>query len=220
MTTISTSDDLLTLLQENKEFHEAVRKAILTEELMSLPAVFSAFASEVRADIKILKDGQKELQDGQKGHTDDIGELKGLELEAKFYRRGSSLIATLLGVRRIQRVSVAETDVNSQEFTDEIDNAMEDGVITSAEHRRVFDTDTIMKSARRGSPNPVYTVVECSYSLNRDDIQKVKTTATILGKVFPDAEIHAALYHMNVASFIEEEAKSQGVHLIKTSNLS
>jgi hypothetical protein len=168
---------------------------------------------------KSLQDGQKRLEDGQRVHTNDIGELKGIGLEEKFYRRGPSLIATLLGVRRTQRVSVAETDMNSQEFTDAIDNAKDDGVITNAEHRRVFDTDTIMRSARRGSPNPVYTIVESSYSLTRDDIQKVTATATILGKVFPDAEIHAALYYMNIASFIREEANRQGVHLIKASNL-
>ena len=140
-------------------------------------------------------------------------------LETKFFKRGPSLIATLLNVRRIQRVSVAETDVNSLDFTDKIDNAKDDGAITDAEHRRVFDTDTIMKSARRGSPNPVYTVVESSYSVTRDDIRKVRVTAAILDKVFPDAEVHAALYYMNIAPFIEEEAKRQGVHLIKASNL-
>ncbi len=247
MITINTPDDLLSFLRENQEFRDAVRRAILTEELLALPSVFTAFASEIRSDIKRLehgqqelkdgqqrhtadiqelkdgqqelKDGYQELKDGQRGHTTDIGELKGLGLEAKFYRRGTSLIATLLDVRRTQRVSVAETDANSQEFTSEIDKANDDGIITNAERRRVFDTDTIMKSARRGHPNPVYTVVESSYSLTRDDIQKVKTTATILGKVFPDAEIHTALYYMNIASFIEEEANQQGVHLMKAGNL-
>ena len=282
MITINTPDDLLSFLRENQEFRDAVRRAILTEELLALPSVFTAFASEIRSDIKRLEDGQQELKDGQqrhtadiqelkdgqqelkdgqqrhtvdiqelkdgqqrhtadiqelkdgqqelkdgyqelidgqRGHTTDIGELKGLGLEAKFYRRGPSLIATLLDVRRTQRVSVAETDANSQEFASEIDEANDDGIITNAERRRVFDTDTIMKSARRGHPNPVYTVVESSYSLTRDDIQKVKTTATILGKVFPDAEIHTALYYMNIASFIEDEANQQGVHLMKAGNL-
>ena len=55
--------------------------------------------------------------------------------------------------------------------------------------------------------------------MTRDDIQKVRATATILGKVFPDAEIHAALYYMNIASFIEEEANRQGVYLIRAGNL-
>ena len=34
MTTINTADDLLSLLRENQEFREAVRKAILTENCL------------------------------------------------------------------------------------------------------------------------------------------------------------------------------------------
>ena len=132
-----------------------------------------------------------------------------------FYRLGPGLIANLLNVRCIQRIMAGGADAISIEFTDDIDNAMDDGVITDAEHRRVFLTDTIMKSDRRGFPNPVYVVVESSRNLTMDDIQKIKATAMILGKVFPDAETHAALYYMNIAPFIEEEANRQGVHLIK-----
>ena len=75
--------------------------------------------------------------------------------------------------------------------------------------------DSIMKSVKRGFPDPVYAVVESSLNLTMDDIQKVKATETILGKVFPDTEIHAALYYVDIESCIQEEAKRQGVHLIK-----
>ncbi len=136
-----------------------------------------------------------------------------------FYRRGPGLIANLLNVWRIQRIMAGGADAVSEEFTDAIDDAEEDGIITDAECRRVFLTDTIMKSVRRGSPDPVYAVVECSRNLTMDDIQKIRATANTLSKVFPDAEIHAALYYMNIESFIEEEAKRQGVHLIKAGKL-
>ena len=41
MTMINTSDDILSLLNENDEFRDAVRRAILTEDLLTLPAVFA-----------------------------------------------------------------------------------------------------------------------------------------------------------------------------------
>ena len=63
MTTINTSDDLLTLLRENHEFRETVRKAILTEELLALPAVFNAFASEMRGHVRRI-DGNVERLEG------------------------------------------------------------------------------------------------------------------------------------------------------------
>ena len=55
--------------------------------------------------------------------------------------------------------------------------------------------------------------------MTRDDIQKARATAMILGKALPNTEIHAALYYLNIESFSEEEAKRQGVHLIKVGNL-
>ena len=79
MTTINTSDDLLALLRENQEFREAARQAILTEELLTLPARFNAFVSEMRdfvsemrnyikvtdERLERLEQGQHRLEEGQ-----------------------------------------------------------------------------------------------------------------------------------------------------------
>ena len=70
MTTINTADDLLSLLRENQEFREAVRKAILTEELLALPAVFSAFASEIRGEIKEVRGEIKRVDSEIRGQRD------------------------------------------------------------------------------------------------------------------------------------------------------
>ncbi len=247
MTTINTTEDLLSLLRENQEFREAVRDSILTEELLALPAAQKAFIAEIRefvteirnytkaADrrLLVLEEGQRELREdvrelrgdvrelkqGQQSHTDDIGELKGIGLETKLYNRGVSLIATLLRVHNGQRVRVAEKDDNSEDFNSAVLQALEDGFLTEEEYDRILDTDMIISGSRTGSSNPVYTAIEASYSISRADISKVKETATVLSKVFHDADIHAALYYMNIASVIEKEAVQQGVHLIKARNL-
>ena len=72
MTTINTSDDLLALLRENQEFREAARQAILTEELLTLPARFNAFVSEMRDFvsemrnyIKVTDERLERLEEGQ-----------------------------------------------------------------------------------------------------------------------------------------------------------
>ena len=79
MTTINTTDDLLSLLRENQEFREAVRQAILSEELLALPATFNAFVSEMREFVsemrsytkatdkrlENLEEGQQRLEQGQ-----------------------------------------------------------------------------------------------------------------------------------------------------------
>ena len=45
--TINTTDDLIRLLTENAEFYQAVRRLILTDELIRLPERFAAFANRV-----------------------------------------------------------------------------------------------------------------------------------------------------------------------------
>ena len=83
MTTINTTEDFLTLLRENQEFREAARQAILTEELLALPAVFSTFASEMRTDFRRLegdvsevRTDARQLQEGQKRLEGDVSEVR------------------------------------------------------------------------------------------------------------------------------------------------
>ena len=51
MVTISTPDDLLRVLRERPEWKEAVRREILTEELMNLPARFDRFVASTEQFI-------------------------------------------------------------------------------------------------------------------------------------------------------------------------
>ena len=46
MVTIHTSDDILRVLAENPEWKAAVRREILTEELLNLPARFDQFVGK------------------------------------------------------------------------------------------------------------------------------------------------------------------------------
>ncbi len=47
MTTINTSEDLLRLLREDAHFYEQARRLILTDELITLPERFAAFAARI-----------------------------------------------------------------------------------------------------------------------------------------------------------------------------
>ena len=223
MVNINTSEDLLELLRENQELREAVRQLILSEELLRLPVVFHVFMSESRdyseatdKRLQTMEEGQGELKEGQRHHTNEIGQLN---LEIRLYRRGLSLAAAEFKARDVYRIKVAERDVNSADFNDAIYEALENDVLSEAEYDRVLDTDMIISGDRPNSPNPVYVAIEASYSVSRNDIAKVSLTAGILGKIFQDAEIHAALYYMEIADAIQEEAVRRGIHLIKSRSL-
>lgn len=89
--TINTTDDLIRLLTENAEFYQAVRRLILTDELIQLPERFAAFANRVddfiteqrginrRMDDFIAE--QRAVNTEQRAFNrrieDGIGELKG-----------------------------------------------------------------------------------------------------------------------------------------------
>ena len=47
MTTINTSEDLLSLLREDAYFYKQARRLILTDELINLPERFAVFAGRV-----------------------------------------------------------------------------------------------------------------------------------------------------------------------------
>ena len=77
MTTINTTEDFLTLMRKNQEFREAARQAILTEELLALPAVFSTFASEMRTDFRRLEGTVDSLKEDVSEVRTDFRRLEG-----------------------------------------------------------------------------------------------------------------------------------------------
>ena len=77
MTTINNQDDFLEALRNNPEWRDAVRKEILTEDLMELPKKFDSFATATNARF----DGMDSRFDGMDARFDrmesDLGTLRG-----------------------------------------------------------------------------------------------------------------------------------------------
>ena len=86
MVTINTTDDLLRLLDENPEFREAVRRAILTRELIALPVVFASFASEMREFQSEMTDFQSETRKFQSEMTDFQSETHSFQSEMREFQ--------------------------------------------------------------------------------------------------------------------------------------
>ena len=83
MTTINTADDLLRVVRENKEFREAMRRELLTEELLELPARFAEYAKandarldRIEGDIGVLKSDGDTLKSDVAVLKTDVGVLK------------------------------------------------------------------------------------------------------------------------------------------------
>ena len=210
MTTINTADDLLKLLDSNPDFLDAVRNKILTDELLALPAVFSSFAAETRTRFDTL---EAETRTRFNSLEADTGVLKGIALEARLADKGLARIASAFSLRRLRIVRLAEHNRASERFNEAIWEALDNGVIDSGEYERILDTDLIVQGSVSGG-DVAFCASEASYTAEAEDVEKVSTSAVILRKVFPEADIYAALYCMEAAEEVENLANRQGVALI------
>ena len=230
MPNIETTDDLLRLLDENPEFLEAVRRKILTDELMRLPAEFSAFSQETRERFERIDErlagidgrfaGIEERLDRLDGDVQTLksdGEiLKGYGLESVLPTRGLSMLAERLDLRRARIVRATEDSRGSEDFTDRLWNALDSGTITRREYRRILRTDMVVRAerhTRRGTT--FYIAVEASFTADADDTERAALSAQILRKVFPDTEVVPALFYSEIGETDLKEAEAEGVTTIE-----
>ncbi len=85
MVTISTPEELLRVLRENPEWKEAVRREILTEELLNLPARFDRFAASTEqfqsetqqaiGELRQFHENQLEFNEDQRQFNADTKEF-------------------------------------------------------------------------------------------------------------------------------------------------
>ena len=74
MVIIHTSDDILRVLRERPEWKAEVRREILTEELMNLPARFDRFAAtteQFMADTEQSNEDQRQFNEEQRRFSED-----------------------------------------------------------------------------------------------------------------------------------------------------
>ena len=86
MTNINTFEEILQAMERNPALRDAMRRHILTEELLQLPTQVSrmetdltdlkADVTELKADVTELKEGQARLEEGQARLETDVAGLK------------------------------------------------------------------------------------------------------------------------------------------------
>ena len=150
----------------------------------------------------------------------DLGEMKvsvddirGRHVEMDLQGR----IHGILGTRRMGRVQVVRARypaVSLPAFCDNVYDSMENGRITDGEYRRVMDTDVIVRVRRRGSDKYGYVAVEASNRLDRDDVDRVDRTRRALAATFPQSEIIAMVYGVEISDEDRRHAESQGVETL------
>ena len=69
-------EEILSAIRNSPEVREAIRRELLTPELLELPERFAAFAEETNRRLKNLEQGQEELRQGQEELRQGLGEVR------------------------------------------------------------------------------------------------------------------------------------------------
>ena len=226
MTTLNTTDDLLRAARENQEFREAFRDEILTDytdenldaltkNVATLTDNLAALTEQVTAFTNATNSRFDRVDSRFNRVDNDLSTLKGIGLESKLYNRGVALMSTHLRMHEGRIVRVAEQDDNSSEFNNIILSALRAGRITQGQYDRILDTDMVVAGTETESDNPIYAVIEASYSLSGADVSKVCATAVLVSRLFPAVVVKPVLYYLTPNDRLEGEATDQGVTLVR-----
>ena len=190
MVTINTSDDLLRALRDNPEWREAVRREILTEELIGLPARFDLFAARTEqfiAEQRQFNEGQRQFNTSVEGfmtRTDrrfarmegDISEMKDTHAISKTVRDAEG-IAHDMGYKFVRTLSISDLLAM---VTNNDTNDLETGELRS------FRLADLVIEATDGDGATHYVAMEVSYTADGRDTGRAIRNAGYLTRFTGD----------------------------------
>ncbi len=182
------------------------------EEVKKEQRRFAAEQSDMRKTLDAVVANQAEMQETQKRMQDDIGQLKGESLEVRLDFRLVPKLRQHLKIRKTKVIRSVARPSNGN-FFDEIDDALDEEIITERQRGRVFDTDMILKGVIPQTADDLWIAIEASNAIDASNIDRAKETAQILSVVYQAvAEAVAAGYEISEAA--EGYAEQNGVKVI------
>lgn len=176
--------DLLRLLDEHPQWQADLRRRLLTDELLELPALFRQLTERVEAlaeaqarteqGLAALAGEVRELSQGVKQLIDQVGDHAGRLLEWEYSHKYPAYFGQV--ARRLRTLT------NDHRFADLIDDAVDDGRLTMAERDNLIRTDIVLEGKQRDGME-VYVAVEVSRTIDRHDIERVLDRADLLEKL-------------------------------------
>jgi len=106
--------------------------------------------------------------------TNEVGRLKGADLERRYRERAAACFARLL--RRIHALS-------SEELARLVEDAEERGAITEREREELLNSDVVVRGRWRRDDAEGYLAVEVSGGIGASDVERAVRRAALLAKV-------------------------------------
>jgi hypothetical protein len=188
MTTINTFQDILDAMERNPALRDAMRRHILTEELIQLPAAVHQLRgdmAELKADVVELKAGQIRLETRVDGIATDlarmgghVSRLVGADYEGYVASMARRAVRRELGVLDARPLSQPSPRDNTR-LADLTADATQNGAITDPQGDDLERADMVL-TGNNSEGNPVYVLAEISVTVQDDDVTRAKRRAAIL----------------------------------------
>ena len=226
MTTINDIADLLRIIREQPEWADALRGALLGQELLELPQRFAEFVvivdrrfaalesdvAELKGDVSGIKGEISKINATLDRHSGELGNLRGAQYEQKIGNNIHSIMRQHLDIRRISVLKGVRA-IDETPFYDLIDEAEERGAIDRQQQMDVGNVDIVLQGTKYPEQSPIYAALEVSITVANYDIERVKSRADTLSRATGELAMPVVI-GANIDAARQEFAAERGVTLI------
>ena len=209
-------EEILNAIRNNPEVREAIRRELLTPELLELPERFATFATETSRRLKNLEQGQTELRQGQTELREDLEELR--QGQAELERKHDDLTLIVMGIREDLRplkaaharnamkdnaleITLPHNCLPSKELTKlDLYQMMRDNSpadISRSDQESFRNADLIIQAEHEETGETHYFAVEASFTGGAGDIRRAVRNAGYLSR-FTGSPAHAVVACVSV----------------------
>jgi hypothetical protein len=188
--TVDELHDFIRLIETHPEWRAELRRLVLTDELLSLPTQITLLTDRVAALVEAQQRTEAQLTALAEAQqrtearlatlvltvqtlTTDLGDLKGKSLEAEYRTKGHAYF------RRVVRHPHVLT---SDEIVAMVENAREHGILSDDDAQDLYAADVIVRGRRPEDGTGVYLVVEVSWGVGPNDVERAVQRATLLAR--------------------------------------
>jgi predicted nuclease with TOPRIM domain len=199
--TVEEFQDLVRLLEQRPEWRAELRRLVLTDELLALPEQLASFRAQTEQRFEELVEAQRRtderlaaLAEAQRRTDERLAELaaemaeltrkvatlvdqsadlRGKDLEAQYRVKAHAYFGRLL-----RRIHVLSPD----DLAGLVDGAVEAGILSDDQAHEIFLADAVVRGRRREDGAEVHLVVEVSWGVGPDDVERAVKRAELLAK--------------------------------------